>query len=72
MCCGELAAVDRPPVVLIFDALILRQIQVPQINVEEWAYGITFPPCGSILLVVEIRVAFFLSVERMMRMNGLR
>jgi hypothetical protein len=35
MCCGELAAVDRPPVVLIFDAPILRQIQVPQINVEE-------------------------------------
>ena len=72
MCCGELAAVDRPPVVLIFDALILRQIQVPQINVGEGIYGITlpglYPALWSISLVLEIRDAFFLSAERMMRM----
>jgi hypothetical protein len=43
MCCGKLAAVDRPPVVLIHDALILRQIQVPQINIEERVYDISFP-----------------------------
>ena len=43
MCYGELSAVDRPPVVLTRDALILRQIQVPQINVEEWVHGIAFP-----------------------------
>lgn len=42
MCCGKLAAVDRPPVVLKHDALILRQIQVPQINIEEGVCGITF------------------------------
>jgi hypothetical protein len=44
MCCGKLAAVDRPPVVLIRDALILRQIQVPQINIEEWVRGILHSP----------------------------
>lgn len=55
MCCGELAAVDRPPVVLIFDALILRQIQVPQINVEE-GISLLYP---AISLVLEIREMHF-------------
>ena len=71
MCCGKLAAVDRPPVVLILDALILRQIQVPQINVEEGIYGITLPPCGSISLVLEIRDTFFVCCADE-RVNGLR
>ena len=57
MCCGELAAVDRPPVDLIFDALTLGQIQVPQINVEEWLYGIIYPAMWVDIttVVLEIR-----------------